>query len=411
MSEQKINILLVDDRPDGLLALEAVLDAPEYHLVKASSGPEALSLLEGQDYAVILLDVQMPRMDGFETAKLIKQRPGSMNIPIIFITAINKDPRYVYQGYGTGAVDYLFKPFDSYVLKSKVAVFAELFQKNLRIQQQSAEIFHLNKGLERRVAERTVSLMKRSQELSRSNEELEQFANVVAHDLQEPLRKVQMFGDRLKAQCGGTLNAEALDSLNRVQSAAERMQALIQDVLKYSRAGIEALSLQRVDLSQVVREVLRDLEASVQEAQGRVEVSDLPVIDADSVQMRQLFQNLIGNALKFHRSGIPSMIQVRGEVLNGHSHFGEPLCRITVEDNGIGFDERHLGRIFTIFQRLHDQGEYQGFGVGLAICRRIVRRHAGEITAQSVPGRGSTFIVMLPVAQRREEAPAWAQKQ
>jgi PAS domain S-box-containing protein len=240
------------------------------------------------------------------------------------------------------------------------------------------------------------SLARQAQELARSNAELEQFAYVASHDLQEPLRKIQAFGDRLKAHCNDTLSERGRDYLQRMQNAASRLQRLINDLLTFSRVTTRAQPFVPVNLAGVAREVVSDLELRIERTGGRVEMNELPTIDADPSQMRQLLQNLIDNGLKFHRPEEAPDVKVYGKLLNGRS-------QIIVEDNGIGFDEKYLDRIFTIFQRLHARLEYEGTGVGLAVCRKIAERHGGTITAKSKPGEGSTFIVTLPVKQTRKE--------
>jgi PAS domain S-box-containing protein len=229
-------------------------------------------------------------------------------------------------------------------------------------------------------------------DLERSNRELQNFAYVASHDLQEPLRKIQLFSNRLRTKHGDLFNEQAIDYLERMLNAAARMQTLIQDLLAYSRLTTHAQPFVSVDLNRVVLEVLSDLEARIEEARGQVVVGNLPTIKADPLQMRQLFQNLISNALKYHRPQISPIVRVQGRLKNG-------LCQIIVEDNGIGFGEEYFERIFRVFERLHSHSQYEGTGIGLAICRKIVDRHGGNITATSTPGQGSTFIVNLPVEQ------------
>lgn len=241
-------------------------------------------------------------------------------------------------------------------------------------------------------------------ELKRSNGELEQFAYVVSHDLQEPLRKITAFGDRLRSRCVGPLSEQAEDYLSRMVNAATRMQGLIKALLLLSRVSTKAQPYESVDFNETVRGVVSDLEARIHTTQGEVEVGELPAIDAEPVQMRQLMQNLIGNALKFHREGVPPRVRVSsGPPHPVESGFGsEPeqaYCEVVVEDNGIGFDEKNLTRIFGVFQRLHSRQSYEGTGIGLAVCRKIVERHNGRITARSVPGEGAQFIIHLPYRQ------------
>jgi PAS domain S-box-containing protein len=246
-----------------------------------------------------------------------------------------------------------------------------------------------------------------SQKLARSNAELQEFAYVASHDLQEPLRKIQAFGDCLQTKYGEVLTEQGRDYLGRMQNAAGRMQALINDLLSLSRVTTRAQPFVPIPLNQVVQEVLSDLEVRIQQTGARIEVDKLPIIDADPVQMRQLLQNLIGNALKFHRKEEPPVIKIRSQLIQESkqratkSGTGLLRCQLVVEDNGIGFDEKYLDRIFIAFQRLHGRCEYEGTGMGLAICRKIVERHNGSITAASVPQQGATFIATLPIKQRQ----------
>ncbi|MEA5572472.1 PAS domain-containing protein [Calothrix sp. UHCC 0171] len=232
------------------------------------------------------------------------------------------------------------------------------------------------------------------QELARSNEELQQFAFIASHDLQEPLRKIQAFGDRLKVTCEGILPERANDYLERMLNAAQRMQALIDDLLTLSRVTTRAQPFIPINLRQITQEVLSDLEVRIQQSHGKIELGYLPTIKGDPLQIRQLLQNLIGNALKFHLPNKVPIVSIYSEMTTGED--SEEICHLTVEDNGIGFDEKYCDRIFQVFQRLHGRSEYEGTGIGLAICRKIVERHQGSITVQSQPGQGTKFIVTLP---------------
>lgn len=238
------------------------------------------------------------------------------------------------------------------------------------------------------------------QELTRSNEELQQFAFIASHDLQEPLRKIKTFGERLKATNGEALNEQGRDYLSRMQNAALRMQTLIEDLLALSRVTTRAQPFVSVNLAKITQEVLSDLEVGIQQTGARVEVGNLPIIQGDPLQMRQLLQNLIGNALKFHRQQEPPVVKIYSQFLNNQLDklaVDEEFCQIIIEDNGIGFSEKYLDRIFNIFQRLHSRSEYEGTGIGLAICRKITERHHGTITAQSQPGQGARFMITLPI--------------
>lgn len=231
--------------------------------------------------------------------------------------------------------------------------------------------------------------------LESSNQELERFAFVASHDLQEPLRKIIAFGDLLKGKSIQSFNESEKSYLDRMISAASRMQKMISDLLELSRVTTKGQPFEKVDLSQVVLEVVSDLEVRIEETDGSVVVEDLPVITADPIQIRQLMLNLIGNALKFHRSDVPPVVCVRGKVEQDGQEKPE-LVRLEVEDNGIGFDMEYLGKIFEPFQRLHGRSEYEGSGIGLAVCKKIVERHQGDLTAVSSPSSGSTFIITLP---------------
>jgi PAS domain S-box-containing protein len=248
--------------------------------------------------------------------------------------------------------------------------------------------------LERLILERTI-------ELKRSNLELEQFASIASHDLQEPLRKIEAFGARLQSKCSSMLSEQGTEYLDRIIKSATRMRILINNLLAYSRVTLEKQPVVEVDLNAVATEVLSDLDELIRQSGGCVQLGLLPTIQADPSQMRQLFQNLIANALKFHRPGVPPLVDVTAKKLTARNDdmWASDLAQheIAISDNGIGFDEDNLERIFQAFQRLHGPGEYEGTGMGLAICRQIVSRHHGQITAHSQPGKGTTFLITLHV--------------
>lgn len=239
-----------------------------------------------------------------------------------------------------------------------------------------------------------------AKKLEVSNRELQDFATVAAHDLQEPLRKIQSFSDRVKIKAKDTISAEALEYLERIQSSAKRMQILINDLLTYSRVTTKANPFSQVSLNQVLTQVCSDLEVQIERTGGKVHIGNLPNIEADATQMHQLFQNLISNALKFHSVGQPPIVKISAIVLETSPLTPQgSACEISLSDNGIGFDQKYVDRIFTIFQRLHGRHEYEGTGIGLAVCRKIVDRHGGFITAKSDPNKGATFIITLPIKQ------------
>jgi two-component system, NtrC family, sensor kinase len=262
--------------------------------------------------------------------------------------------------------------------------------------------------LEQRVRERTSELNTMNTELERSNRELQDFAFVASHDLQEPLRKIQAFGDRLATVQGPKFDEQGLDYLARMQNAAGRMHTLINDLLTFSRVTTKAQPFVPTDLNEIAKDVLSDLETTIENSGGIVDVGEMPTIDADEMQMRQLFQNLIANALKFRKADVEPMVRVQSEIFQKETSeidgsVPKDFVRLSFADNGIGFDEKYLDRIFTPFQRLHARNEYKGTGIGLAVCRKIVERHGGELTAESTPGEGANFIATLPLIQTKEK--------
>ena len=245
------------------------------------------------------------------------------------------------------------------------------------------------------------AITRKAAELARSNAELEQFAFVASHDLQEPLRKIQAFGDRLKLKLEGTLPAEAQDYLDRMQNASARMRTLINDLLTFSRVIRSSNALIPVDLAKVTRDVMGDLEVRIEKSGALIDLGPLHTIDADPMQMHQLMLNLLGNALKFQPPNQKPVIKVTSRLYNTIA--GDQWCEITVTDNGIGFEEKYLDKIFAVFQRLHGRAEFEGTGVGLAVCRRITDRHHGSIDAKSKLGHGASFVITLPVHQEQEQ--------
>ncbi|MGV2828850.1 PAS domain S-box protein [Myxosarcina sp. GI1(2024)] len=269
-----------------------------------------------------------------------------------------------------------------------------------KVKERTAELASLNASLQSEIAERRESerqLKQLASQLKTSNRSLQEFAYVASHDLQEPLRKIQAFGDRLEAKYAKELGEKGQDYLRRMQNAAERMQNLIRDLLTYSRVTTKTQPFVATDLNFILKEVLSDLETRIEQTRGQVLVEPLPTLEADPVQMRQLFQNLIGNALKFHQPELPPVVTISQVPCSKSS------VKLQIRDNGIGFNEKYLDRIFTPFQRLHGRLEYEGTGMGLAICRKIVERHGGRLKAESLPEQGSTFIITLPIAQPKND--------
>lgn len=361
----KPNILIVDDRKENLLATEKVLKPLNAAIFKASSGNEALSLLLRHRFAVVLLDVQMPEMDGFETAMLMQEHESMHGVPIIFVTAISKEEKYASRAAEIGAVDYIFKPINPDILKSKVKVYLDLYV-------QREQILKLNAVL------------------SQSNEELERFAYICSHDMQEPVRMMNSYAGLLEDQNTGSMDEKSEKYLRFIISNAKRMQKMIQDILTFSRVGREEIKMERVDCNEILREVLAEFENIIAEKKAQVTCVDLPTLQTSPTLMRVLFQNLISNALKFQEGGKPPEITIKAEI-NGKQ------WRFCVRDNGIGIDPIFNDRIFTIFQRLHRKEDYPGTGIGLSTCRKFIRLCGGDIGFESMPGQGAVFFFTLPL--------------
>lgn len=520
-------ILIVDDRPENLFSLQKLLEIHQFQVDTAASGEEALRKVLKQAYFLIILDVQMPGMDGFEVAEAISGYSKSKDIPIIFLSAVNTEKRFITKGYTSGAIDYVTKPFDPDILLLKVKTFYRLhqqtrelndIQKALReeievrkaaqmalhqsveelrsvlesipqiaftfnaagtlefvnrywhlysfgkdmlppaqpgtpaieacienaiktgVQQETEvrirplkseeyrihlltltpvrkgdEIFKwvgiftdiheqrmVNQLLEQRVTERTQELLQANQELESSNHELQQFAYVASHDLKEPLRKIQVFSHLIKDKflLG---NDDAVNYINRLIHSSERMNKLITDVLDYSRLSISG-EFESTNINPIIQEILVDMELLIQEKQAIIHTGSIPMLEVIPAQIRQVFQNILSNALKFSNSQEKPVIRIQAEwvadkIPDAPVEANGTWCRITVTDNGIGFNEIYLSKIFSIFQRLHSKEEYEGTGIGLAIVKKIMDTHNGLITARSEEGKGSAFIMILPGRQ------------
>ncbi|MEO6404532.1 MAG: response regulator [Ferruginibacter sp.] len=409
-------ILLVDDRPDNLFSIETILEQDGYIFVKANSGRQALKiLLKEYDFALILMDVNMPVLNGLETAALIYERDKLKNIPIIFITAHNEDEN-IFRGYKAGAVDYIYKPINPELLRAKVAVFIDLYKKNYRLQVQEQKLKAANETLEKEIEERIKSeeqvkelnkqLMENIIQLKASNEELDHFAYIASHDLQEPLRKIRTFSDILITRYKPDLDETAEEYLTKIEKASRRMQLLIDDILSLSRFSNNSDSFSNSDTNELVKTVLTDLELMLHEKNASIKIKKLPTLPVIPSLFAQLFQNLITNALKFSRDDELPSIKITAEKVKGamipnlHAELHEKeYFSISVTDNGIGFEQKYADHIFVIFKRLHTSNDFEGTGIGLAICKKIVDKHNGFIYANSKPGKGSVFTVALPLSQ------------
>ena len=410
-----IKILLVDDREDNLFSIAAILEEDKYNIVTANSGRAALKILLTQhDFSLILMDVQMPGLNGFETATIIYERDILKNIPIIFITAYSKDDDHIFKGYKMGGVDYIYKPINPDLLRVKVSVFVELYRKNLQLQLQKKKLLTVNRSLQKEIEDRKISedkvqqlneqLIQNNAHLKQMNEELDQFAYMASHDLQEPLRKIQMFSDKILLK--KEQDDESEKYFSKIISASRRMQSLIKNLLEFSRHSVSSSDFRVTDLNQLVKDTLTDLEIEIEKSSAQITYNNLPVISAVPGLMQRLFYNLLSNAIKFHKKELLPVIDIKAEkmepaeLLNFIGHLnGSIYYKITVRDNGIGFDNKHSGDIFKVFKRLHNYQEFEGTGVGLAICKKIVEKHGGFIIAEGIVNEGSSFIMILPEKQ------------
>jgi signal transduction histidine kinase len=406
-----IKILIVDDREDNLFSIETILEKDNYTIVKANSGRQALKvLLHQQDFSLILMDVQMPELNGLETAAIIYERDKLKNIPIIFITAFSYDEDYIFKGYKTGGVDYIYKPVKPELLRMKVSVFVDLYRKNQQLQLHEKKLLAANRSLQKEIEERKASeekvkllneqLVQNNAHLKSVNEELDQFAYIASHDLQEPLRKIMVFSDKILMK--ENMEEETKKYFRKIINSSKRMQLLINDLLTFSRQSVNSSDFKRTDLNILVKEAIAELEIEIEKTNAQIHIEELPVIWAIPSLMRQLFYNLIGNAIKFRKKTTEPVIHIESEKLNGDvsDHSGKKngagSYRIIVSDNGIGFDSKYSDEIFMVFKRLHSYHVFEGSGVGLSICKKIVEKHNGTITAKSRPDHGSTFTIELP---------------
>ena len=379
-ADDRVNILLVDDQPANLVALEAMLQGLGQNLIRAESGREALKWLLTHDCAVILLDVKMPDMDGFETATLVRQRDKSRHTPIIFLTAADKSHTQAVRGYSVGAVDYLVKPVVPEFVRSKVAVFVELAKKNGLLRRQT-QMLQANEQVAREQAAELAELVR---DLEHKNRELESFSYAVSHDLRAPLRRIDSYSKAILDSQADRLDDTGRKFLDRVRQSSREMAQLIDDVLYLSKVTRAELREHEVDLSALVTlliDRLRELEPD-----RRVEVKVRPgvTVVGDGQLLRIAMENLLENAWKFTSK------QPVGGIEFGMSQIGgEPTY--FVRDNGAGFDMAYADRLFGPFQRLHLTSEFPGSGIGLATVQRIIHRHGGKAWAEGMVGQGATF--------------------
>ncbi|TAK76341.1 MAG: hybrid sensor histidine kinase/response regulator [Aquabacterium sp.] len=387
-----VGILMVDDEPANLLALEAVLAPLKQRLVRAGSGNEALRHLLTDDFAVILMDVRMPGMSGFDCAAMIRSRPRSRSTPIIFLTGSEQGESAIFEGYSAGAVDYLMKPAVPEVLRSKVSVFVELAQSHRRLQQQVRE----REAAALELRQLNLLLEQRNGELASANDELDTFCAAVSHDLRNPLSQIMGFAQLLQMSASPRLTEAERGQLTLILGVGRRMSEMVTDFLAFSRLGSTPLKLASVDMDGLARSVIEDLGEQWHGRNVEWNVGALPAAMGDDHMLRQVWTNLISNAVKYSRRSDPSRITVAGQLVGGELVY-------SVADNGVGFDPKQAARLFAAFSRLHSETEFEGTGIGLSSVKRIVHKHGGRVWAEANPGGGGLFHFALPagdVAQR-----------
>jgi signal transduction histidine kinase len=380
-------VLLVDDRADNLLALRAVLEPLGLELVEAGSGEEALRHLLAGEFALIVLDVQMPVLDGFETARLIRGRERTRYVPIIFLTAISGQPEHYLRGYQSGAVDYVYKPFEPEILRAKVSVFVELWSRGATIEAQRQELAQKLAELD----EAHAGLAAQAVELERSNTALERFAAVVGVELREPLHTVAGLLDLLDDRHTGPLSDEGRTLLARAMAGTDRARAIVSSLLDYARASTIDLHRARFPLAEALAEAEAETGPFLTQAKAEVVADGLPLVSGDRNQLVQLLAQLLDNAVRFRGPATP-LVTVSAAPAG-------TAVRITVADNGPGVDETDLPRLFTAFSRAAPStgpSNGRGAGLGLALCRRIVERHGGMIWAERGPDGGLVVQFELP---------------
>nr|WP_294924014.1 hybrid sensor histidine kinase/response regulator [uncultured Flavobacterium sp.] len=406
MGDNAIKILIVDDKKENLLSLQVILADRGYQFVEAASGKDALRiLLKNQDFAIILMDVQMPLMDGFETAELIRQSDKLKHVPIIFLTANMNANEYIFKGYQSGAVDYMIKPLSPEILQAKVMVFTELFRKNQELKKKEEETNALNEIILKnnaQLASQYEAIAKHAEELKKKNMELDAFTYISSHDLQEPLRKIQTFANLILSNEYPNLSEDGKAKFDRILYASNRMRELINSLLTFSRATLDDRKFETVDLNAIITDVKAALYENLLEKNAVITTDFHDKVKVIPFQFVQLMENLIHNAIKFAQSEVPLQITVKSCFVDGSDLKDFELsperkyCHISFSDNGIGFEQEHNEKIFGVFQKLHGRDLYEGTGIGLAIVKKIIENHDGFINAVGEPMKGATFNIYIP---------------
>lgn len=364
-------ILIVDDKPENLLALEVILRDLDVELIRATSGNEALRTTLYHDFALALLDIQMPEMDGYELASILREEEKTARLPFIFISAVYTGYNDVFRGYEQGAFSYITKPFQPEILINKVKFFIEKHQQEIAL-------YQLNEDLK-----------EKNIDLEVINRDLESFTYSVTHDLRAPLRAIHGYAEILQSGYGDGLDDRGKQFLQKVLGNAERMEDLIEKMLAFSRLGRRKLNREPIDMNELVQEALDEVRTGISYKVPALEIGHLFPARGDRELIRQVVVNLVSNAFKYSSKQEAAVIEIGARQQDDELIF-------YVKDNGVGFDMAHIDKLFAVFQRLHSFSEFEGTGVGLAIVERIISHHGGRVWAESEPGKGATFSFSLP---------------
>ena len=374
---QLASILMVDDKPENLVVLEELLRQPGRRLVKATSGNDALRILLKEDFAVVLLDVQMPEIDGYEVAQLMRSTERTRLVPIIFITAGDRSEEQTFRGYEAGAVDFLYKPINGHILQSKVGVLLDLYRKTHELAAANATLESTAAALREKISD------------------LENVSHTLAHDLRAPLRSIRGFTQILAESFQNNLDADQADAMQRIQQGTARVSEMIEELYELLRVGAQSAPRTEVDVTSVFAAVVDSLQADIAGAEAKITRDELPrAVRTNRALITQILQNLIANSIKYQRD--------KQAVVHVTAQRQPDRWEFAVRDNGVGIDPADHERVFRLFERV--TGHASGTGVGLALCKRAVDKLGGRIWVESVIGEGSTFYFTIPDPPSQERS-------
>lgn len=379
------DILIVDDHLENLQILFSMLNDYGYEVRRVINGFQALNVVKSEPPDLILLDILMPEMDGYQLCKTLKANPSTANIPVIFLTALD-DELDKLKAFEVGGIDYITKPFHMKEVMARI-------ENQLTIQRQRRAIAEQNEQLKAqniRLEQLNAELIKLNSKLEQSNQDLEQFAYIASHDLRSPLQTILGFAQILGQKYQECLDEKGKHYLDRIITGAERMNKLISSLLEYSRIGNKKLDFKPVDGNKMLAQVLESLQADIESSHAVIQLEQLPIFVGDEVQLEQLFQNLISNAIKYRHPEVTPQIKITVEPKVNFEYL------IGIHDNGIGISSEDFQRIFQVFQRLHNSEQYPGTGIGLAVCKKIIDNHGGRIWVESEANQGTSFYFTLP---------------